>query len=230
MESGRILIVEDEKKIADIVKSYLEREGFEVSYAETGEAAIREIRSGFDLVILDLKLPDVDGETVCRYIRDVTDIPVIMLTAKSSEDDRVKGLSIGADDYVVKPFSARELVARVKAHLRRSKKGEKREISFNNGSLIIDTLSRQVMKHGKKVALTNTEFRILLSLAERPNVVFSRQQLINIVQGLDFDGFDRVVDVHIKNIRHKIEDDPQKPAFIETAYGVGYKFTGEPDS
>ena len=229
MEKGKILIVEDEKKIADIVKSYLEREGFEVTHAETGEAAIRVIRHGFDLVILDLKLPDIDGETVCKSIRDVTDIPVIMLTAKSAEDDRVRGLSIGADDYVVKPFSARELVARVKAHLRRTKKAGKKELSFNAGSLIIDTLLREVRKNGKRVALTNTEFRILLSLAERPNVVFSRMQLINIVQGIDFDGFDRVVDVHIKNIRRKIEDDPQKPEFIATAYGVGYKFMGGPD-
>src|SRR5208337_2253103 len=229
MESGKILIVEDEKKIAGIVKSYLEREGFEVTAVETGEAAIREISSGVDLVILDLKLPDIDGEDVCKSIRDVTDIPVIMLTAKSSEEDRVKGLSIGADDYVVKPFSARELVARVKAHLRRSRKDEKKDFSFNNGSLIIDTLSREVRKNGHRVALTNTEFRILLSLAERPNVVFSRLQLINIVQGIDFDGFDRVVDVHIKNIRRKIEDDPQKPAFISTVYGVGYKFMGGPD-
>jgi DNA-binding response OmpR family regulator len=228
-KSSKILIVEDEKKIADIVKSYLEREGFEVTCSETGEAAIREIRNGFDMVILDLKLPDIDGETVCKYIRDVTDIPVIMLTAKSGEDDRVRGLSIGADDYVVKPFSARELVARVKAHLRRSKKDGKAELSFNSGSLIIDTLLREVRKDDKRVALTNTEFRILLSLAERPNVVFSRLQLINIVQGIDFDGFDRVVDVHIKNLRRKIEDDPQKPAFIATAYGVGYKFMGGPD-
>jgi|SRR5208283_1009921 len=229
MESGRILIVEDEKKISGIVRSYLEREGFEVTAVETGEAAIREIRSGFDLVILDLKLPDIDGETVCKFIRDVTDIPVIMLTAKSAEDDRVKGLGLGADDYVVKPFSARELVARVKAHLRRSRKDERIELSFNNGSLIIDTLSREVKKKGKRVALTNTEFRILLTLAERPNVIFSRLQLINIVQGLDFDGFDRVVDVHIKNLRHKIEDSPQKTALIETVYGVGYKFMGDPD-
>ena len=229
MESGKVLIVEDEKKIADIVKSYLEREGFEVTSVETGEAGIREIRSGFDLVILDLKLPDIDGEDVCKSFRDVTDIPVIMLTAKSSEDDRIKGLGIGADDYVVKPFSARELVARVKAHLRRSKKDERKELSFNNGSLIIDTLSREVKKNGHRVALTNTEFRILLNLAERPNVIFSRLQLINIVQGLDFDGFDRVVDVHIKNIRSKIEDGPQKTRFIETVYGVGYKFIGNPD-
>ncbi|MGO9612501.1 MAG: response regulator transcription factor [Dissulfurispiraceae bacterium] len=225
----KILIVEDEKKIADIVKSYLEREGFEVTAVETGSAAISVIRKGFDLVILDLKLPDIDGETVCAYIRDVTDIPIIMLTAKSAEDDRVKGLSIGADDYVVKPFSARELVARVKAHLRRSKKDEKVHLSFNGGSLIVDTMSKEVQSRGKRVALTNTEFTILVSLAERPGIVFSRSQLINVVQGYDFEGFDRVVDVHIKNIRRKIEDDPQKPSFIETAYGVGYKFIGEPD-
>jgi DNA-binding response OmpR family regulator len=229
METGKVLIVEDEKKIAGIVKSYLEREGFAVISVETGEAAIREITGGFDLVILDLKLPDIDGETVCKCIRDVTDIPVIMLTAKSSEDDRVKGLSIGADDYVVKPFSPRELVARVKAHLRRSRKDEKKELSFNNGLLIIDALSREVRKNGKRVALTNTEFRILLTFAERPNVIFSRLQLINIVQGIDFDGFDRVVDVHIRNIRRKIEDVPQKTRFIETVYGVGYKFIGVPD-
>jgi len=225
----RILIVEDEKKIADIVKSYLVRESFEVTAVETGEAAISEIRNGFDLVILDLRLPDIDGETVCKYIREVTNIPIIMLTAKSAEDDRVKGLSIGADDYVVKPFSARELVARVKAHLRRSKKDEKVQLSFNSGSLIIETLSKEVKSRGKRVDLTNTEFKILISLAERPGIVFSRLQLINIVQGSDFEGFDRVVDVHIKNIRRKIEDDPQKPSFIETVYGVGYKFVGDPD-
>jgi len=229
MESGKILIIEDEQKIADIVKSYLQREGYNVTAVATGEAAIREIRSAFDLVILDLRLPDIDGETVCKAIRQVSDIPVIMLTAKSAEDDRVKGLSMGADDYVVKPFSVRELVARVKAHLRRSKKDEKRELSFNGGALVIDTLSREVKKKDQVVALTNTEFRILLSLAERPNIVFARLHLINIVQGYDFEGFDRVVDAHIKNIRHKIEDDPQRPAFIKTVYGMGYKFIGEPD-
>jgi DNA-binding response OmpR family regulator len=225
MESGRILIIEDEQKIADIVKSYLQREGYNVTTASTGATALREIRSKFDL----LKLPDIDGETICKAIREVSDIPVIMLTAKSAEDDRVRGLSMGADDYVVKPFSARELVARVKAHLRRSRKDEKRELSFNQGSLVIDTLSREVKKKDQVVALTSTEFRILLSLAERTNIVLARLQLLNIVQGYDFEGFDRVVDAHIKNIRHKIEDDPQKPAFIKTVYGMGYKFIGEPD-
>jgi len=222
-------MIEDEQKIADIVKSYLQREGYNVTAAATGESALREISNGFDLVILDLKLPDIDGETVCKAIREVSDIPVIMLTAKSAEDDRVRGLSMGADDYVVKPFSARELVARVKAHLRRSRKDDKRELSFNQGSLVIDTLSREVKKNNQVVALTSTEFRILLSLAERPNIVFARLHLINIVQGYDFEGFDRVVDAHIKNIRHKIEDDPPKPVFIKTVYGMGYKFIGEPD-
>ena len=229
MESAKVLIIEDEQKISDIVKSYLEREGYAVAAVATGEAALRQIRSGFDLIILDLKLPDIDGEAVCKAIREVSDIPVIMLTAKSAENDRVKGLSMGADDYVVKPFSVRELVARVTAHLRRSRKDETRELSFNKRSLVIDTLSREVKKKDQVIALTSTEFGILLSLAERPNIVFARVQLINIVQGYDFEGFDRVVDAHIKNIRHKIEDDPQKPAFIKTVYGMGYKFIGEPD-
>ena len=229
MERGKVLIVEDEKKISDIVKSYLERDGFEVTVAANGGAALKEIKQRFDLVILDLKLPDIDGETICKAIREISDMPVIMLTAKSAEDDRIKGLCIGADDYVIKPFSVRELVARVNAHLRRSRKDEKRELTFNSGSLIIDTLSQEVKKNGTAVPLTSTEFRILLSLAERPNIVFSRLQLINIVQGFNFEGFDRVVDAHIKNLRHKIEDNPQGPEFIKTVYGMGYKFIGAPD-
>ena len=229
MAHGKVLIVEDEKKISDIVKSYLERDGFEVTVASTGTAALREIRYRFDLVILDLKLPDMEGETICKSLREISDIPVIMLTAKSGEDERIKGLCIGADDYVVKPFSVRELVARVQAHLRRAKKNELKDLSFNKKALIINALSREIKKNGVIVPLTNTEFRILLSLAERPNIVFSRLQLINIVQGFDFEGFDRVVDAHIKNLRHKIEENPQKPTFIKTIYGVGYKFIGEPD-
>jgi DNA-binding response OmpR family regulator len=229
VERGKILIVEDEQKISDIVRSYLERDGFDVTVAATGAAALREIKNRFDLVILDLKLPDIDGETICQSIREISDMPVIMLTAKSAEDDRVKGLCIGADDYVIKPFSVRELVARVQAHLRRSKKDEKKELCFNNGVLVIDTLAQEVKKNGRIVPLTTTEFRILLSLAERPNIIFSRLQLINIVQGFDFEGFDRVVDAHVKNLRHKIEDNPQTPSFIKTVYGVGYKFIGEPD-
>ena len=229
MEHGKVLIVEDEKKISDIVKSYLERDGFDVTVAATGALALKEIRNRFDLVILDLMLPDIDGETICKAIREISDMPVIMLTAKSAEDDRVRGLCIGADDYVIKPFSVRELVARVQAHLRRSNKDDKKELSFNKGSLLINALSSEIKKNGAVVPLTKTEFRILLSLAERPNIVFSRLQLINIVQGFDFEGFDRVVDAHVKNLRHKIEDNPQKPYFIKTVYGMGYKFIGDPD-
>jgi DNA-binding response OmpR family regulator len=229
MEHGKVLIVEDEKKISDIVKSYLERDGFDVTVAATGALALKEIRNRFDLVILDLMLPDIDGETICKAIREISDMPVIMLTAKSAEDDRIRGLCIGADDYVIKPFSVRELIARVQAHLRRSNKDDKKELSFNKGSLIINALSSEIKKNGAVVPLTKTEFRILLSLAERPNIVFSRLQLINIVQGFDFEGFDRVVDAHVKNLRHKIEDNPQKPTFIKTVYGMGYKFIGEPD-
>ncbi len=229
MNNEKILIVEDEKKIADIVKSYLQRDGFEVTIAETGQKAISQIKNNFDLIILDLMLPDIDGETICGSVREFSDIPIIMLTAKSAEDDRVKGLGMGADDYVVKPFSPRELAARVKAHLRRTKKNEKKTLSFNNGLLMIDAPSMEVRKGGKIVPLTSTEFKMLLCLAEKPQMVFTRLQMVNAVQGYDFEGYDRVIDAHIKNIRHKIEDNPQKSMFIKTVYGTGYKFIGIPD-
>lgn len=225
----KVLIIEDEAKIADVVKAYLEREGFEVSIAESGEKALRLIKDGYNLIILDLMLPDIDGESICAAIREISDLPIIMLTAKSSEDDRVRGLGMGADDYIVKPFSARELVARVKAHLRRTKKTEDRILSFNNGLLKIDTQSMEVIKGTSRIALTPTEFKVLITLAERPQNVFSRSQLVNIVQGFDFEGYDRVIDAHIKNIRHKIGDDMQNPVFIKTVYGAGYRFTGTPD-
>jgi DNA-binding response OmpR family regulator len=229
MNNEKILIVEDEKKIADIVKSYLERDGFNVTIANTGRDALQQIKNNFDIIILDLMLPDIDGESICSSIREFSEVPIIMLTAKSAEDDRIKGLGIGADDYVVKPFSPRELVARVKAHLRRTKKNEKKVLSFNKGLLIIDTPSMETKKGGKIVPLTSTEFKILLCLAENPQMVFTRLQIVNIVQGYDFEGYDRVIDAHIKNIRHKIEDNPQKPMFIKTVYGTGYKFIGIPD-
>ncbi|MFZ6006206.1 MAG: response regulator transcription factor [Nitrospirota bacterium] len=229
LTSEKILIVEDEKKISDIVGSYLERDGFNVAVANTGQEALQQIKNNFDLIILDLMLPDIDGETICSSIREFSDVPIIMLTAKSSEDDRIKGLGIGADDYVIKPFSPRELVARVKAHLRRTKKNEKKLLSFNNSLLLIDTPSMEVKKGGKIIPLTSTEFKILLCLAEKPQIVFTRLQIVNAVQGYDFEGYDRVIDAHIKNIRHKIEDNPQRPVFIKTVYGTGYKFIGIPD-
>ncbi|MGD1075682.1 MAG: response regulator transcription factor [Thermodesulfovibrionales bacterium] len=227
--SGNILIVEDEKKISDVVALYLERAGFSVTAANTGEKAMNYLKEPFDLVVLDLMLPDFSGEELCKIIRETSDVPIIMLTAKSSEEDRIQGLGIGADDYVVKPFSPRELVARVKAHLRRRGKLAKRALSFNEGLLTLDTENHEVNKKGLPVVLTHTEFRILMILAEKPGRVLTRLQLINMVQGYDFEGYDRTIDAHVKNLRHKIEDDQRNPVFIKTVYGVGYKFTGRPD-
>jgi len=228
-KSGTILIIEDEKKISDIVELYLKREGFVTTVAGTGEEAMKHFNEPFDLIILDLMLPDISGEELCSTIRETSEAPIIMLTAKSGEEDRIKGLGLGADDYVVKPFSPRELVARVKAQLRRTKKGTRRVLSFNKGLLTMDTEHHEVKKKGAPAVLTPTEFRILMILADKPGRVFSRLQLINMVQGYDFEGYDRTVDAHIKNLRQKIEDDQRNPLFIKTVYGVGYKFTGVPD-
>jgi len=228
MSEKKILVVEDEEKISDIVKAYLAKEGFSVKVASTGQDAISSVKEGFDLIILDLMLPDMNGEDICETIREDSDIPIIKLTAKSEEEDRIKGLGIGADDYVVKPFSPRELVARVKALLRRVK-GKKEKTSFDSGNLVIDSSRYEVIKQGEPVVLTSTEFKLLQCLANSPGQVFSRLQLVNIILGYDFEGYDRTIDAHIKNIRHKIEDDPKESQYIKTVYGVGYRFIGQPD-
>jgi len=228
-KSGTILIIEDEKKISDIVTLYLGMEGFDTAVADSGERALKLLRKPFDLIILDLMLPDISGEDLCGAIRETSDVPIIMLTAKSGEEDRIKGLGIGADDYVVKPFSPRELVARVKAHLRRTKNTDRKVMSFNSGLLTIDMENHEVRRGGRSVVLTPTEFRILTALVDRPGRILTRLQLINMVQGYDFEGYDRTIDAHIKNLRHKIEDDPKDPVFIKTIYGLGYKFSGRPD-
>jgi DNA-binding response OmpR family regulator len=229
MTNEKILVIEDEEKISGIVKSYLEREGFTVALAGTGQKALQLIKGGHDLIILDLMLPDMEGETLCGRIREFSDVPIIMLTAKSSEDERVRGLGLGADDYVIKPFSPRELMARVKAHLRRSQKKESRVLSFNNGLLKIDPLAMEVRKGDEIIPFTTTEFKILLYLAQHAQVVVNRDQIVNKVLGYEFEGYDRVVDAHIKNVRHKIEEEPQKATFIKTIYGAGYKFVGLSD-
>jgi DNA-binding response OmpR family regulator len=228
MKDSRILVVEDESKIAEIVKAYLEKDAFEVTIANTGEKAVSLLKEGFDLIILDLILPDMDGEDICETIRKDSDLPIIMLTAKSDEDDRIAGLGLGADDYVVKPFSPRELVARVKALLRRAK-GTKEIKSFNNKDLVIDSLRFEITKKGSVVVLTPTEFKLLQCLSDRPGQVFTRLQLVNVILGYDFEGYDRTIDAHIKNIRHKIEDDQRNPSYIKTVYGLGYRFIGQPD-
>ncbi len=232
MDTGQkesILIVEDEGKIAEIVRAYLEKEGFRVKVADTAEQALGLFKEMFDLIILDLMLPDMQGEELCKVIREGSDVPVIMLTAKSGEEERIRGLGIGADDYVVKPFSPRELVARVKAQLRRSGRVKKKLLSYNGGELKIDLINREVFREGGLIVLTPTEFKILMSLADQPGRVFSREQLVTIAQGYDFEGYDRTIDAHVKNLRHKIEKDSRSPEFIRTVYGIGYKFTGTPD-
>lgn len=230
MDKVKILIVEDEKNISDIIKAYLIKEGFDVITAEDGKMALEMFNNEeVHLIILDLMLPKISGEQVCTNIRNISDIPIIMLTAKINEDDKIEGLSIGADDYVTKPFSPRELVSRVKALLRRSYRQSTplaEKLIFNNGDLEIDIDKMVVRKKGTNVYLTSNEFKILVSLLTNPGQVFSREQLIELAFGYDYDGFDRTIDTHIKNIRQKIEDNPKEPVYINTVYGAGYKFGG----
>jgi DNA-binding response OmpR family regulator len=231
---ARILVVEDELKIQQIVRAYLEKEGFEVVTAADGLKALEAAKASRpDLIVLDLMLPGLPGEEVLSRLRQTSDVPVIILSAKSSEDERIFGLNIGADDYLIKPFSPRELVARVLAHLRRSKPaGASREtrLSFNGGRLAILPDQHQVLREEQAVNLTPTEFKMLLLLAQAPGRVFSRAQLLEQAQGYSFEGYDRTVDSHIKNLRQKIEPNPNEPLFIQTVFGVGYKFGGSRDA
>ena len=222
-----ILVVEDEKNISNVIKAYLEKENYNVVTAFDGQEAMDIFeREKIDLIILDLMLPKISGEEVCNRIRSTSDIPIIMLTAKSDEDSRVEGLTMGADDYVVKPFSPRELVSRVKALIRRTYKTS--SLSNNklifSGDLKINLDKFLVTKNNTKIDLTTNEFKVLSILASNPSVVFSREQLIDQAFGIDYKGFDRTIDTHIKNIRQKIENDPRKPKYILTVYGMGYKF------
>jgi DNA-binding response OmpR family regulator len=229
-----ILVVEDDRKIARVVKVYLEGEGFKVVTAESGKDALAfAMKEPLSFVILDLMLPDMSGEEVCQELREIGDFPIVMLTAKSSEEERVAGFALGADDYVVKPFSPRELVARVKAVLKRAQKKDiyaAKPMSFNEGALIINTRSYEVKRRGVPVTLTPTEFKIIAVLAGFPGKVFTRGELVDSALGYQFEGYERSIDAHIKNIRHKVEDDPKNPVFINTIYGVGYKFSGKTDA
>lgn len=229
MQKGTILIIEDEKKISDIVSLYLEKSGFGVKIASTGKMALSLLNEPFALIILDLKLPDIPGEDICSAIRETSEVPIIMLTAKSGEEERIRGLGLGADDYVVKPFSPGELVARVKALLRRTREITQKILSFNKGLLRINSETLEVRKDGTSMTLTPTEFRMLMALADKPGRVLTRLQLIDMVRGYDFEGYDRTIDAHMKNLRHKIEDDHRNPVFLTTVYGIGYKFSGIPD-
>lgn len=230
MNKIKILIVEDEKNISDIIKAYLTKEGFQVFAAEDGKKALEIFnKEEIHLIILDLMLPELSGEQVCATIRATSDVPIIMLTAKIDEEDTIHGLSIGADDYIAKPFSPRELISRVKALLRRSYRNSSplaEKLLFNNGNLEIDIDKMLVRKKGEYIYLTSNEFKILVSLLKNPGQVLTREQLIEQAFGYDYDGFDRTIDTHIKNIRQKIEDNPKKPEYIITVYGIGYKFGG----
>lgn len=224
----KILVVDDEQNILDVVSAYLKKEGFEVITAMDGEAALDIYKNqDIHLIVLDLMLPKLTGEEVCSKIRAKSNVPIIMLTAKVDEDERVEGISIGADDYLTKPFSVRELVVRVRALLRRVY----RDFSpmadiliFNNGDLEIDVKKMVVKKQSKIVSLTANEFKILSVFLTNPGQLFSREKLVERAFGLDYEGFDRTVDSYIKNIRQKIESNPKEPAYIITVYGMGYKF------
>ena len=226
----KILIVDDEENILDIVEAYLVAKNYQVFRAMDGEEALRKAESiRPDFIVLDLMLPDISGLEVCRRIRKSSSVPVIMLTARTTEQDILSGLQIGADHYMTKPFSPKELVARVQTVLRRSHP-EPQEVkwSFEGGLLEIYPDNKQVFKKGVEVGLTPTEYRLLTLLASHPQQIFPRQQLLQVVKGLDFDGTDRVIDVHIKNLRQKIEDDDTRtPYYILTIYGEGYRFGGQ---
>lgn len=223
----KILVVEDEKNIANVLKAYLQQEGFQVTTAGNGliaQALIKE--NDYDLVVLDLMLPGLSGEELCREIRKTSATPVIMLTAKVEEEDRIRGLSLGADDYISKPFSPREVVARVRAVLRRSTGSSAPladVVTFDNG-VTIDNIRHEVKIAEKDIALTPTEFKILGALSKFPGRVYSRSQLLEIVQGYDYGGDERVIDAHVKKLRQKIEQVPGKPQIILTVFGIGYKF------
>ncbi len=224
----RILIVDDEKKIVQTVKAYLDQEGFKTYTASDGEEALRAFEEkGPDLIVLDLMLPRLSGIEVTKKIRATSNVPIIMLTAKASEADRVVGLELGADDYVVKPFSPRELVARVRAVLRRIDGDTGTAERIVSGGLDIDLKTREVKVNGVEIELTPTEFDLLAFLAHHPGQVFTRLQLLREVQGYTYDAFARTIDTHVKNLRRKIEEDPKEPHYLLTVHGVGYRFTRE---
>jgi DNA-binding response OmpR family regulator len=220
-----VLVVEDERKLRDFVRSYLERAGFTVLSTGSGAEAIEMVTAASpDLVILDLGLPDVPGETVARELRDAISTPILMLTAKSAEEDRIRGLELGADDYVTKPFSPRELVLRVQAILRRGGAAPAQDVaSYGGGALVIDEPRRAVTVRGEQVGLTPTEWGVLVALATVPGRVYSRFELINRVRGYEFDGYERTVDSHVKNLRRKVEQDQGRPEIVQTVMGGGYR-------
>ena len=224
-----ILLVDDEEKIVEVLQAYLEKAGYEVLCAYDGAATMELFRNNdISLILLDLMLPDIMGEEICRMVRAVSRVPIIMLTAKTEENDLIKGLRLGADDYIFKPFSPRTVVAKAEAVLRRveSDKLISVPVSYNQGSLVIDFQNGDVKAGGQEAGLTPTEYKILATMAKAPNRTFTREQLITYALDDNFDGYDRSIDTYIKSIRSKIEEDRKNPVFIVTVHGIGYRFVG----
>jgi len=226
MAGKRVLVVDDDAKTVELVKLYLNRDGYKVLTAYNGVEALRLARESHpDLIVLDLMLPGIDGFEVCRTLRDESDVPIIMLTARTTDQDKLTGLGLGADDYVTKPFSPKELAARVRAVLRRLP-GERGPAEIKRGEITVNFFKHEASLAGRPLNLTTVEFKLLGVLVKEPGRVFSREQLIENALGYDFKGFDRTIDVHILNLRRKLEPDPIHPRYIKTVYGAGYKFVG----
>ena len=224
-----ILVIEDEERVADIMTEYLEKEGYKVFTCYNGKSGLECFyKNKIDIVLLDLMLPDIQGEDICKEMRQVSNIYIFMVTAKGTLDHKIEGFDIGADEYLVKPVSPREVVARVKALENRKQREENKEVLiFDKGQFKIYLEQRLVQVNNREITLTPNEFDLLYQLALAPGRVFTRDQLIEAVMGIDFDGFDRTIDVHVKNLRKKIEADTKNPRYIKTVTGVGYKFEGD---
>ena len=226
-DNKRIVVIDDEPSVQEVVRAYLEKDGYQVFVAGNGaEGLALAERVNPALIVLDLMLPDISGEEICEEVRSRSDVPILMLTAKASADERVAGLVSGADDYLVKPFSPRELVARVRAVLRRVQGIESplvAKLSFDGGRFEIDTVRHVVIRDGVAVDLTPNEFKLLTTLARYPGRAYSRFELVDRVLGHDFDGDERTIDVHVKNLRKKIEQDAAHPRYVETVTGIGYR-------
>jgi len=223
MPGKKVLVVDDDTKTVELVRLYLNRDGYRVITAGDGHEALKLAREARpDLIVLDLMLPGIDGLEVCRVLRQESEVPIIMLTALTTDDDRLRGLDLGADDYVSKPFSPRELAARVRAVLRRLP-GERGPEKIEHGALTVNFMKHEAYLAGRPLHLTPIEFKVLGTLVKEPGRVFSRAQIIDKALGHDFDGFDRTIDVHILKLRRKLEPDPRHPSYIQTVYGAGYK-------
>jgi two-component system, OmpR family, alkaline phosphatase synthesis response regulator PhoP len=224
-----VLVVDDEPKIVQLARDYLEHAGFRVASAHDGREALASFRSGApDLIVLDLGLPLVDGLDVARAVRKTSNVPIVMLTGRGDEADRVSGLELGADDYVTKPFSPKELVARVRAVLRRSEQSATPTDVIKAGEVVLDVPRMSVrVKDSEVEQLTPTEFQIVATLARAPGRVFTRAQLLDAVHGVAFESYERAIDAHVKNIRRKLEPDPREPRYLLTVHGVGYRFADD---